>query len=64
MQEDEEIDEYKDDDDLGFETVECSETELEAVSKQTADRHNFPARAERAKIPPEFEWEIVPEVKI
>jgi len=33
MQEDEEIDEYKDDDDLGFETVECSETELEAVSK-------------------------------
>jgi len=39
------VDEYTDDDDPGFDLYEVAERDFARVSKQLADRYNFPARA-------------------
>ncbi|CAG9328891.1 unnamed protein product [Blepharisma stoltei] len=44
-------DEYEDDDDPGYDLYECNEEDLAYVSKQLAEKYNFPQRASCPKKP-------------
>ena len=46
------VDEYQDDDDPGFDVFQCDLQDVEVVSQQLADKYNFPARASRPANPP------------
>jgi len=46
------VDEYQDDDDPGFDVFQCDIQDVEVVSQQLADKYNFPARASRPSNPP------------
>lgn len=48
----ENVDEYQDDDDPGFDVFQCDVQDVEVVSQQLAEKYNFPARASRPSNPP------------
>ena len=50
--EDDVIDEYDNDDDCGFITIDCKSDELSTTGKEIAEKHGFPERGMAKSKPP------------